>query len=253
MSNVDPMKPLFDDPLLGDELRSALDAASEHQPSSEELARLKSKLAAALPPGTLPPAAGPGGGGSPGGGPSPAAPLMGKGLAAIVAASAIVVVVGVYELTRGGTTTTVVTPMTSAAPSTSASPLTATAATSVSPIPTVEVDAATTATNTTKPLTSVATASATASALPAEPEASMLARAHQALLHHDPDRALAVAGEHARSYPQGALTQEREVIAVEALLALGRRDEARARVATFRREHPKSSHLSRLERLVEGP
>ena len=88
---------------------------------------------------------------------------------------------------------------------------------------------------------------------PPAPESLMVSRAHDALLQGAPDRALALAADHARAYPKGALAQEREVIAIEALVAQGRSTEARSRAASFRSAYPSSAHLGRIERLVGGP
>lgn len=91
------------------------------------------------------------------------------------------------------------------------------------------------------------------SAAPASPadEVKLLERAQDALRTR-PDEALALCNDHARAYPNGMLAQEREVIAVEALVKTGRVDEARARAAKFKARWPGSSHARRIETLV-GP
>lgn len=92
---------------------------------------------------------------------------------------------------------------------------------------------------------------------PAEPKdddpAAEMALLHSAQdsLRTSPSSALAKTAEHARRYPHSALAQEREVIAVEALVHLGRKEEARARVARFEKSYPGSTHARRLEALVE--
>jgi hypothetical protein len=83
-----------------------------------------------------------------------------------------------------------------------------------------------------------------------EAEVRLLERAQDALRSRSPSEALALADEHARRFPQGILVQEREVIAVEALVKAGRRDEAKARAARFRARFPGSSHTRRLDALV---
>jgi hypothetical protein len=85
---------------------------------------------------------------------------------------------------------------------------------------------------------------------PATPEAetALLGRAHQALAS-DPARALALTAEHRREYPSGLLQQESDLIAIEALEALGRHEEARTSAARFRARYPSSAHLRRLDRL----
>jgi hypothetical protein len=66
----------------------------------------------------------------------------------------------------------------------------------------------------------------------------------------DPSGALALTEEHARRFPGGDLVLEREVLAIEALAALHRRPEARARLNALRDEFPRSLHIARLERLL---
>lgn len=80
-------------------------------------------------------------------------------------------------------------------------------------------------------------------------EVTLLERAQRAL-RADPAAALALTDEHARQFPAGALTQEREFVAIEALAALGRRNEATTRAATFRARFPDSAHLRRLDLLL---
>lgn len=74
-----------------------------------------------------------------------------------------------------------------------------------------------------------------------ESEASLLERARRALTA-DPARALSLTGEHARHFPGGVLSQEREVIAIAALRRLGRTAEANARATRFDRSYPNSAH-----------
>ncbi len=81
-------------------------------------------------------------------------------------------------------------------------------------------------------------------------EYRLLRSARQALVG-DPAQALALAQEHARRFPRGMLAQEREAIAVEALVRLGRRREARARARGFFAAYPSSPYRSRIERLLE--
>jgi hypothetical protein len=83
------------------------------------------------------------------------------------------------------------------------------------------------------------------------PELQLLQQAQDALAR-SPARALDLAEDHARHYPNGALAQEREVLAVDALLRLGRRGQAEARAERFRAAHPGSSQVRRLERLLSG-
>jgi len=82
------------------------------------------------------------------------------------------------------------------------------------------------------------------------PSELSLLREAQDVLVADPGRALGLADEHVRLYPAGALAQEREVLAVDALLRLGRREAAEARASRFRAAHPGSSQIRRLDRLL---
>jgi hypothetical protein len=86
-------------------------------------------------------------------------------------------------------------------------------------------------------------------ALPRESEPRALARA-QDTLRSNPSEALAICNEIARTFPRGALGQEREVIAIEALTRLGRTSEATSRAEQFATSFPKSGHIRRLETLV---
>ena len=100
-----------------------------------------------------------------------------------------------------------------------------------------------------------ASAATTDEAARKEGEASFLRRAKVAL-PTDPALALRLTDEHPTVYPRGVLLQEREVIAIEALIRLGRTDDARARAASFRSRYPSSvyhGHLDdRIERLLSS-
>ncbi|WP_438044526.1 hypothetical protein [Sorangium sp. So ce128] len=86
----------------------------------------------------------------------------------------------------------------------------------------------------------------------AETEVQLLHRAQDALAT-DAASSLALTVEHARRFPTGALGQEREIIAIRALLALGRAAEARARAASLLERFPGSAYRGRLESLgLEG-
>ncbi len=90
---------------------------------------------------------------------------------------------------------------------------------------------------------------ATAASPPSPSEGALLLRARQEI-RSDPAGALALTDEHARRFPAGTLAPEREVLAIEALAALGRTSEARARLGAFRDRYPQSPHVARLEALV---
>jgi hypothetical protein len=60
--------------------------------------------------------------------------------------------------------------------------------------------------------------------------------------HTDPSAVLRLTAEHARRFPDGALAPEREVLAIEALRALGRNGQADERLRRFRASYPDSLH-----------
>ncbi|HET9990923.1 MAG TPA: hypothetical protein VFQ65_20470 [Kofleriaceae bacterium] len=90
---------------------------------------------------------------------------------------------------------------------------------------------------------------------PAPPisEVTLLEQARVALRGGDSTRALELADQHATSYPDGALAEEREALAIEALAKLGRRDEATAKWTKFASSYPHSNYRARLQRLIEIP
>lgn len=82
-------------------------------------------------------------------------------------------------------------------------------------------------------------------------EVELVERADTRLRSGDPAGALAVAREHEQRCPAGALVQERERIAIEALARLGRADAARARASAFQERFPSSPHLRRVRQVIE--
>jgi hypothetical protein len=88
-------------------------------------------------------------------------------------------------------------------------------------------------------------ARAVASARELPTESTLLLDARNAL-SQDPSRALRITQEHARLYPGGVLTQEREVIAIDALRRLGRMDLAQKRSSEFEKKYPGSVHRSKI-------
>jgi hypothetical protein len=98
------------------------------------------------------------------------------------------------------------------------------------------------------------TAPATADLPEAPPAApvseTQLLRDARLALGSDPGRALALAERHLREYPSGSFGQEREYIAINALLQLGRTSEARARAERFRTSYPRSPYVERLDRVM---
>ena len=72
----------------------------------------------------------------------------------------------------------------------------------------------------------------------------------QDALKTDPDYALAQCDDDAKLFPNGTLSQEREVIAIDALTRLGRMPEAKARAKKFANDYPTSAQLPRVHKLV---
>lgn len=90
------------------------------------------------------------------------------------------------------------------------------------------------------------------SANTAAPELLLVRRAQDALAT-DPARALSLADEHAGLFPRGELTQEREVVAVEALSKLGRKHDALVRARALLRRFPRTPYVAHLEKALGEP
>jgi len=113
-----------------------------------------------------------------------------------------------------------------------------------------------------EPPTDVGTAAPTPSAIEPEPappaldaasrlrEEALLVRNAERLLGSDPAGALRLTEERRRRFSGGALDQEAEVVAIDALLRLGRRDAALSRARAFEAKHPGSLHTRRIRRLI---
>lgn len=74
----------------------------------------------------------------------------------------------------------------------------------------------------------------------------------QRALRSDPREALAALDEHRLDHPHGTYAQEREVLALQALIALGRVREARVRAERFAARWPSSAYRSRVAALSAG-
>lgn len=139
---------------------------------------------------------------------------------------------------KAPTTTTPQSP-TPPAPTTSASTMTTNEPAASTPTPT------TTAT----PTTSVKpTTSASVDVLAEETKLLDVARAE---VDSDPAGALTVLDEHRAKFPSGKLSAEREYLAIEALVHLGRKDEAKARADSFSKRWPESPLAGVVSKLVE--
>jgi hypothetical protein len=78
-------------------------------------------------------------------------------------------------------------------------------------------------------------------------ERALLDKARAALGRGDDDVCLAIVKTHADTFPRGHLAEEREGLAIKALVNLGRAAEARQRGARFRAHYPRSLLLPAVE------
>jgi hypothetical protein len=78
-------------------------------------------------------------------------------------------------------------------------------------------------------------------------ESALLDVARRGLAAGEPDRALDAVGRHASQFPHGLLAEEREALAIKALVLAGRADEARTRAAAFREHFPGSMFLRSID------
>lgn len=85
----------------------------------------------------------------------------------------------------------------------------------------------------------------------AGPSEIELLRDARLALRQSPATALAITEQHGRLYPQGKLSQERELMAISALVALGRRTAALSRAASFERVFPASPYRKQLGELLQ--
>jgi hypothetical protein len=86
----------------------------------------------------------------------------------------------------------------------------------------------------------------------ADPGAELvLLRRAKADARSAPAHALRLVAEHEQRFPNGVLVEEREVIAIEALLASGQRAASEARAARFFKRFPNSAHARRVHALLE--
>ena len=93
-------------------------------------------------------------------------------------------------------------------------------------------------------------AQAEAPELRAGPSEIELLRDARLALKQAPARALEFVEAHARAYPGGKLTQERELMGISALVALGRRTAALSRGARFQHDFPSSPYRDQVEQLL---
>lgn len=86
---------------------------------------------------------------------------------------------------------------------------------------------------------------------PPPPSETQLLAAAQAALNGNPARALQLTAQHQKLFPSGGLTQERQVLEIDALYRLGRASEADARAQRFIAQHPGSSYARRVKDLMD--
>jgi hypothetical protein len=84
-------------------------------------------------------------------------------------------------------------------------------------------------------------------------ERALLDVARADAAHGEPEQVLAVVAQHRRQFPRGRLTEEREALAIRALLSLGRSDEARQRTQAFRAAYPNSFLIPALDSALSTP
>ena len=84
-------------------------------------------------------------------------------------------------------------------------------------------------------------------------EAKLLREADGALRAGDPTRALALLNEHAASFPQGVLVEERNAERIVALCALGQKAQAREAASAFLRDHGASPLAARVRASCAAP
>jgi len=80
-------------------------------------------------------------------------------------------------------------------------------------------------------------------------EIELIDRARQAL-GSSPATALDLVHEHERRFARGAMTEEREVVRIAALVKLGRGAEARTRGETLLQANPASAYARRVKALL---
>ena len=82
-------------------------------------------------------------------------------------------------------------------------------------------------------------------------EIPLIERAHRALANA-PALALSLTEEHTRRFPQSSLDQERELIAITALVQLGRQSHAREQALHFANRHPNSAYSGQIQKLINA-
>lgn len=238
--------------LEADALAAIREAKALVDPGADVRARMRSRLLTALPP--LPDGGGGGGGegsaGSAGGGePTPDAPgrsvagAVGGGLPRVplwTVAAALAIGGAAGLLYPRAPVERIVTVQ--AAPSVTVAAAAAVTATVAAPVlPSIDTRDLPDAVSPAAPVVPASGSAAPgASALDLAAERTMLDVARTALGRGNGANALVACDDHARRFPRGALAEEREAIAVQALVLEHRGEDARARAERFRKTHPRS-------------
>jgi hypothetical protein len=232
MSQSDPLRLADSASDAPDELRELFRAGARDLPSQTELARLSSKLGPLLGPSAGPATGGttPASGGS--------AATIGKlgALAAALIGGAVIVTSLNQEVPSN-----VPEPRPAPVAAPAAKPEEAPRAPSVAAAPNFAPE-----TPSAEPSTEPRPAARSERRSSAELEVELLERA-RAALKNNPQYALSLTAEHKLRFPGGALAQEREVIAIEALKRLGREDQASLRSDEFSKNYPGSAHRRKLD------
>ncbi len=129
------------------------------------------------------------------------------------------------------------------APSTSALPVSGSTTPPEAPVAASASASAKAAVVLPKPSVSVAASASGSVANPAADEAKLVEMARTALVRGSASDALAALDLHAARHPNGERAEEREALAVQALVKAGRADDARARAERFRKSFPGSIYL----------
>ena len=238
MSEPSDPKRLADD-APSSELGRLMASATRDVPSDEELAGLAERLGAVLGPAPAAPA------------PPGSSVLVKLGVATGIAA---LIAGGVLALRAHSTPRSSQSATASASPPPAVSPslLDTRAEANLAPTPAPPVaapSAGSSPAHSASPLTkksSPDSSKSSASAADGPSEARLLEQARR-VLQSDPASALGLTNQDATLFPHGALVQEREVIAIEALRRLNRTVEADRRAAAFSKAFPGSAH----QRVVE--
>jgi len=89
---------------------------------------------------------------------------------------------------------------------------------------------------------------------PSDPEAELeLLRRARGQLANTPQRALETTDQHHAQFRNGVFAQEREAIAIEALVRLGKHAQARQRTKAFHSRYPSSAYARRLDTIAPPP